>query len=405
MILQIVFKNLTIICNINIISLLKILFAFNFILLTDLMDISTNNRIFWILKEILKEKLSDIHVLENAPVYIRDSSWEMKIKPEYVIQKEEIWWFLHTFLPDYKIETLINGTEVDAAYQIDSYFLRINAYLDRNWLRLAIRRITADCPSFESIGLPEHLKKFLNKDKWLILVTWPTWSGKSTTLAAMLDYINQTRAAHILTMEDPIEFVFNNKKSLITQREIWKNTKSFQDAMRYSLRQDPDVIMVWEMRDMESISSVLTLVETWHLVLSTLHTVDAAQTVTRIIDVFPPHKQDQVSVQLSLSLECVVSQRLLPTKDNTWRVAAREIMVNSPAIANNIRERKIPQMHSIIETWFKYGMKTMDQSLAELVMKWQIDLNTALPRVKSLEAFKILLTSMKDNADTFRPVG
>jgi len=162
----------------------------------------------------------------------------------------------------------------------------------------------------------------------------------------MIEYINQTRSSHIITLEDPIEFKYKEKKALIHQREIWKHSTSWKDAIKYALRQDPDIIMVWEMRDIETISSVLTLVETWHLVLSTLHTIDAAQTISRIIDVFPPHQQDQIAVQLSTVLDMIISQRLIKRKDWKWRVAAREILVNTQAIANNIRERKIPQIYS-----------------------------------------------------------
>lgn len=368
------------------------------------MDISQNNNIYNIFREILKEKVSDIHVLEWKPVYVRNATWSIVHLDQYILAREEIWWFLQDFLKDDKLDKLLNWTEVDVAFKLDNTNLRINAYMDRNWIRMAIRKISSNPPSMDQVWLPEYIQKFLNRDKWLILVTWPTWSWKSTTMASMIDYINTNRNVHVITMEDPIEYVFENKNSLITQREIWRNSWSWNDAMKYALRQDPDVIMVWEMRDVETISSVLTLVETWHLVISTLHTVDAAQTITRIIDVFPPHKQDQIAVQLSLSLDLVISQRLFATKEWGWRVPAREILVNSTAVANNIRERKVPQITSIMETWFKYGMKTMDQSLAELVIQWKVDLNEVIPSVKSVETFKTLLNSMRNDAKSFRPV-
>lgn len=363
-----------------------------------------NNNLYQVIKQILQYEISDIHITENNPVYVRMPSWKIKALEDIKLSRDEIRWFLQDQLQPYKLEKILDWEEIDFAYTFEKARFRINAYLWSNWICLALRKISANPPTFEEIWLPNHIKKSLKKDKWLILVTWPTWSWKSTTLAAMIEYINQTRNLHIITLEDPIEFVFENKKSFITQREIGKHSKSWKDAIKYSLRQDPDVIMVWEMRDLETISAVLTLVETWHLVLSTLHTIDAAQTITRIIDVFPPHQQEQIAVQLSLTLELVISQRLLPTTDWKSRVAAREILYNTPAVANNIRQRKIPQIVSIIETGMKYGMTTMDRSLAELVAKWIISLEEALPKVKNVETFKTLIHSLKNDRRTFIPI-
>ncbi len=363
-----------------------------------------NNIIYEIINQLEKQPISDIHIIENQPIYIRMPTWDIKPITQKEINRDEIWWFLQDQLQPYKLEKILNGEEVDFAFSSKNNRFRINAYLWIDGISLALRKINREPPTFEDINLPKYIQKSLLKDKWLILVTWPTWSWKSTTLAAMIEFINQNRNVHIITLEDPIEFVFKNKKALITQREIGKHSPSWKDAIKYSLRQDPDVIMVWEMRDLETISAVLTLVETWHLVLSTLHTVDAAQTITRIIDVFPPHQQEQIAIQLSLTLELIISQRLLPKADWSWRVAAREILFNTPAVANNIRQRKIPQIISIMETGMKYWMTTMDRSLAELVAKGIINIDDALPKVKNMETFKILINSLKNDRKLFKPI-
>ena len=357
------------------------------------MEVWGKNKFYDILNQLTEFDLSDIHITEWKEPYVRLSNGVITKASWVIVNKEDIYWFLQDILSPNKIDELLNWREIDTAYQLDSYRFRINAYLSDDWINLALRKINQNIPEFKDIWLPEWIKEHLKKDRWLILVTWPTWSWKSTTLATMIEYINQTRSSHIITLEDPIEFKYVEKKALIHQREIWKHSKSWKDAIKYALRQDPDVIMVGEMRDIETISSVLTLVETWHLVLSTLHTIDAAQTISRIIDVFPPHQQDQIAVQLSTTLDLVISQRLIKRKDWKWRVAAREILVNTTAVANNIREKKIPQIYSIMETWSQYWMTTMDKSLAELVARWIIDIQEALPKVKNIETFKIILNS------------
>lgn len=362
------------------------------------------NSIYDMLRELSKHEISDIHMAEWQFVYVRNSSWDLVKVDNLVAKKGEMWWLVHDIVSPARVEILLDWSELDSSCQVDSTYFRVNIYTDRNWIRLAFRKIPSNLPTLESVWLEKIAWDFLKKDKWLILVTWPTWSWKSTSMASMINYINENRKVHILTMEDPIEFIFENKKSLITQREIYKNSGSWTDAMKYALRQDPDVIMVWEMRDVETIQSVLSLVETWHLVISTLHTVDAAQTITRIIDVFPPHKQDQIAIQLSLSLELVISQRLLPTREWNGRVCVRDILVNTNAVSNNIRQRKIPQISSIMETWFRYWMKTMDQSMAEVVVNWKVHIDTVLPRVKNLESFKILLNSYKNETRRFNPI-
>lgn len=365
----------------------------------------TYNKIYDILKWILKYDVSDIHFVQWNPVYIRNNVWKIIALEKLIIDEKQIRWFAHDLTTAEEIDLILQWQEIDTSFYLDWIFFRVNIYMDKHWIRAALRKILAKIPTLEELWLHESMKHFLMKNRWLILVTWPTWSWKSTTLASMIDFINKNRNVHVITIEDPIEYVFENNKALITQRQIWKTCKTFTSAMKYVLRQDPDVIMVWEMRDLDSIASVLTLVETWHLVLSTLHTIDSAQTITRIIDAFPPDKQDQIAIQLSLSLELVISQRLFPHKNWKWRAVCREIMINTNSVANNIRQRKIPYIRSIIETWWKYWMNTMDNSIAQAVIDWQIDLESAKPNVKDLENFYNLIKTLNyEKEKKFNPI-
>ncbi|GAB7386579.1 type IV pilus twitching motility protein PilT [Bacillaceae bacterium] len=260
--------------------------------------------------------------------------------------------------------------ELDFSYGIPQLSrFRINAFKQRGCVSLAVRTIPHDVPSLESLGLPPILREFAQKTQGLFLVTGPTGSGKSTTLASMLDYINETMSKHIITIEDPIEYLHNHKRSIIAQREIGSDTLSFASALRAALRQDPDVILVGEMRDLETISTAISAAETGHLVLATLHTTDAPQTVDRIIDVFPPAQQQQIRVQLASVLLGVLSQRLLPTVDGNGRVAACEVLVNTPAVANLIRTGKVYQIKSVMQTGSEAGMQTMELALRRLIRR------------------------------------
>ena len=257
---------------------------------------------------------------------------------------------------------------------------RINAYKQKGCYSIAIRTITAEIPTFESLGLPDTLKIFTEKQKGLVLVTGPTGSGKSTTLASLIDIINKNQQKHIITLEDPIEYVHKHKKSIVNQREIGQDTESFNSALRAILRQDPDVILIGEMRDKESISIALTAAETGHLVFSTLHTVGAAKTIDRIVDMFESDQQKQIRTQLSTVCEGVISQQLIPTSDERGRIAALEVMISTPAIKNLIREGKTYQIPNMIQTGTKQGMKTMDQDLVFLYKSGKITKETALSR-------------------------
>ena len=343
-----------------------------------------------VFKLVAKEKYSDIHICENKPVAVRDHSGNIK-RLDIILDRDEIFWFANKINSPDQIDALLQWEEIDNAYSYGNNRYRINIYYDMNWINMALRRIPQKVPTMDEIGLPNHIKEILHKNKWLILVTWPTGSGKSTTIASLIDYINENFSKHIITLEDPIEFVFEEKKSLINQRDVGKNTLSWTRWIKYALRQDPDIIMVGEMRDLETIQAVLTLVETWHLVISTLHTINAPQTISRIIDAFPPEKANMIATQLSLSLEMIISQRLIETADWTGRVAAREILLQDSAIANLIREKKIAQIFSVMETSLWKWMITMDHSLAALVAEWKINPKTALPYVRNKQTFKQLV--------------
>ena len=271
--------------------------------------------------------------------------------------------------------------ELDLSFGVEGLArFRCNVYRQRGALCAAIRVIPYKPPSFEELQLPAIVEQLAEKHRGLVLVTGPTGAGKSTTLAAMIDKINSERRAHIVTIEDPIEFVHQHKKSLVHQREVFADTHSFRNAAKAILRQDPDVVLLGEMRDLETIAVALTLAETGHLTFGTLHTNSCAQTINRIIDVFPTAQQGQVRAQLSLVLEGVLSQALLPTVDGRGRVMAMEIMVPTPAIRNLIREEKLHQIYSMVQSGGRFGMQTMSQSLAELVRAGKIAKEEALNR-------------------------
>lgn len=269
--------------------------------------------------------------------------------------------------------------EVDLAYSIPGLArFRVNVYRQRGSIAIAMRVINTEIPTLESLGLPAAVKTFTVYRKGLLLVTGPTGSGKSTTQASLLDLINQQRSCHIITLEDPIEYLHHNKNSMINQREIGQDSGSFAAALRAALRQDPDVILVGEMRDLETIQTAITAAETGHLVMATLHTVDAVQTIDRVIDVFPPHQQQQIRIQLANTLIGVLAQRLLRRRDGRGRLPAVEILVTTPAVRNLIREGKIHQIYSVIQTGGRLGMQLMDRHLEELCRQGLIERETAL---------------------------
>lgn len=278
--------------------------------------------------------------------------------------------------------------EEDFSYAIAGVSrFRVNVFRQRGSTALVLRRVPERVPTLSELGLPEVLKVLAEKPRGLVLVTGPTGSGKSTTLAAMIDHINQTRTCHIITLEDPIEFLHRHHKSIINQREVGQDTTSFANALRAALREDPDVILVGEMRDAETIGTAITAAETGHLVLSTLHTGDAVQTIDRIIDVFPPHQQQQIRIQLSLTLQGVVAQQLIPRYDRPGRVAAVEVLVATPAVRNLVREGKTHQLAAVVQTGAKAGMQSMDAALRDLYRAGAITYEEALSRAVDRDTF------------------
>lgn len=313
---------------------------------------------------ILKAKsarATDIHLSVNNPPIIRIDGFLVRMQGYLPLSEQDISYTVEQLIGEYKIENK-SARETDFSFGFEDVRIRANLYYERGKPALALRIITKRIRTFEELGIPTILKDFCDKDSGLVIVTGPTGSGKSTTLAAMIDYINSKYAYHIITIEDPIEYVFENKNSLIHQRELGRDTHSFSDGLKYALRQDPDIILVGEMRDLETIALALTAAETGHLVLATLHTNSAATAPERIVDVFPAHQQKQISLQLANTLIGVVFQRLVPKK-GTGLIPIVEILVANMAVKNLIREGKIHQIESIMQTAQKQGNVLFDDAL------------------------------------------
>jgi twitching motility protein PilT len=333
-------------------------------------------KILDILKIAIDAGASDVHLTVASPPIMRVNGKLLKIGEERLLPDDSMA-IIKEILTEKQIEMFEERGELDFSYSNPGLGrFRVNIYKQRGSYSMALRVVALTIPSMESLRLPEILKELAKKQRGLILVTGPTGSGKSTTLAAMIDHMNKTRNEHIITIEDPIEYLHKHEMSVVNQREIGHDSQSFANALRAALRQDPDVILVGEMRDLETISTAITAAETGHLVLSTLHTIGAAKTVDRIIDVFPPHQQQQVRIQLASVIEAVISQQILPKADGTGRVAAFEIMIANPAVRNLIREGKTHQIQTVLQTGSTVGMLTMDASLLDLYKKRLIDLPT-----------------------------
>jgi len=325
-------------------------------------------RIDNLLKDALKEGASDFHLVSGLSPTIRVDG-VLKQLGSGTASREDIEAMVKGILSADRFKRFVEKKELDFSHQISTGDrFRVNIHWEKGNIGLSARAIPAEIPTMEEIAMPEIVYDLCNLDRGLVIVTGPTGCGKSTSLAAMVDYINQNKKSNIITLEDPIEFIFKPKESLIRQRQLGTDMLSFKDGLVHALRQDPNVIMVGEMRDLETIAATITLAETGHLVFATLHTYSAAQTVDRIIDIFPPHQQEQIRMQLSITLKSVIAQRLLP-KESGGRVAAREIMINTPAIANLIRENKVTQIKSTIQTSAKENMITMENSLKNLHKK------------------------------------
>jgi twitching motility protein PilT len=316
----------------------------------------------------LERRASDVHLTAGAPPNIRVRGRLAPLEGFPVLGVQDTREIVYSIMSDVQRQQFEVAHQVDFSYSVPrTARMRVNAYLQRGAVSAAFRVIPSKTESLEALGMPRVIRAMAALPRGLVLVTGPTGSGKSTTLAAMIDEINTTRDDHILTIEDPIEFLHSHKRCLVNQRELGSDATSFADALRAALRQDPDVILVGEMRDLETISTALTAAETGHLVLATLHTQDAPQTIDRIIDVFPSHQQQHVRVMLSVALQGVVAQQLLPTADGAGRVAAVEVLIPTPGVRNLIREGKTHQIYSAIQTGGEHGMQTMDAALTELV--------------------------------------
>jgi len=346
-----------------------------------------------ILTESVRRQASDTHITVGLPPMIRVHGDLMPMSTNILTQSDAEF-LCKSMLDKSRLQYLNERGEIDFSYVVKDYSrFRCNIFKQRGSYTLAARTITTEIPTCERLGLPDLFKDLALRPRGLILVTGPTGSGKSTTLAAMVGHINASRRCHVLTLEEPIEYLHRHGESMINQREIHEDTLSFANALRSALREDPDVIMVGEMRDLDTIATAITASETGHLVMSTLHTSGAADTVNRIIDVFPPHQQDQIRVQLSSVLVAVISQTLVPRADGTGRIAAFEILLANDAVRNLIREGKTYQIDNTITTSIKSGMCSLDYYLAELVKKNLITREVAISRCRNIDEFKRCLSS------------
>ena len=351
------------------------------------------------LKELLKVTISrnasDLHLTESSPPILRVDGKLVPVSHPPV-GRDELKKAIYGILTDTQKEKFERDRELDFSLALEGLErFRVNIHIQRGSVEAALRRIPLCVPSIEDLALPQVISDFARRPDGLVLITGPTGSGKTTTLAAMVDLINRERSCMIVAIEDPIEYVHKNKKAVIKQREVYSDTHSFAEALKRCLRQDPDVIVVGEMRDLETIGTTLTAAETGHLVLATLHTPDAAQTIERIIDVFPAHQQQQVRLQLSACLQGVVCQRLLPLAEGEGRVLVTEVLVATPAIRNLIREKAVEQIPTAIQTGSQYGMHTMDSCLRNLFERGSVTFEDAMTQVKNVQEFKHLLERKK----------
>jgi len=320
-----------------------------------------------LLEEVVKRKASDLHLEVGLAPIVRVDGALLPLPGQAPLDEKEVETLVFSLLEDDQKQILLNNKEFDFSFAFgDLGRFRVNAFHERGNLAAAMRLIPSDIKSIQQLGLPPILNKFADFPRGLVLVTGPTGSGKSSTLAALVDKINSERAAHIITIEDPIEYTHKSKKSVIVQREVHYDTYSFSAALRSALRQDPNVVLIGEMRDLETIAAAITIAETGHQVFATLHTNNASQSIDRIIDVFPPHQQPQVRAQLSNTLMAVCSQRLIPALGG-GRVPAAEILVATPAVRNIIREGKTYQLEAVIQTGAEYGMQSMDHTLVSMI--------------------------------------
>jgi twitching motility protein PilT len=346
-----------------------------------------------LLSHVLEKEASDLHLTAGAAPTIRVHG-DLKPVEGYDVQEpEELRRMIYAILTQAQRERLEQELELDLSYSLPGKArFRVNVYFQRDAIGAAFRLIPFAIRKLDELGLPRQAGDFARLPRGMVLVTGPTGSGKSTTLASMLDIVNSEREVHIMTVEDPIEYLHQHKKAIVNQREIGTDTRSFASALKHVLRQDPDVILVGEMRDLETIQTALTAAETGHLVFATLHTQDAPQTIDRMIDAFPPYQQQQVRAQLSTTLQGVVTQQLLQSADGRSRTVAAEILVATSAVRNMIREAKVHQIYGAMQAGGRYGMQTMDSALAHLVAVGKISMELAKERCHDEQELKRLTT-------------
>ncbi|HUO75057.1 MAG TPA: type IV pilus twitching motility protein PilT [Solirubrobacteraceae bacterium] len=345
-----------------------------------------------VLLEMIDKRASDLHITPGTPPTIRVRGRLVRMDNYPVLTPADTREIVYSILSNAQRQKLEQNWQLDFAYAVPGAArFRVNAYFQRASIGAAFRLIPFEIAPLDTLGLPPAVAEFAKKPRGLVLVTGPTGSGKSTTLASLIDIINQGREEHIMTIEDPIEFLHSHKKCIVNQRELGSDATSFGDALRSALRQDPDVILVGEMRDLETIGTAITAAETGHLVFSTLHTQDTPQTIDRIIDVFPSGQQGQIRAQLSVALQGIMTQTLLPTADGAGRCVACEVLIPTPAVRNLIRESKSHQIYSVLQTGGSHGMQTMDSSLAQLVRAGKITRALAESRAHSPEELRRLI--------------
>ncbi|HEV8565247.1 MAG TPA: type IV pilus twitching motility protein PilT [Actinomycetota bacterium] len=345
-----------------------------------------------LLSALLEREGSDLHLTAGAPPVIRVNGDLERLEEYPVLTPRALQGMIYAILPQKLRERFEQELELDMSYSLPGKArFRVNVYFQRDSVGAAFRLIPYEIKTIESLNLPGVVADLARFQRGFVVVTGPTGSGKSTTLSSMVNVVNLERAAHIMTVEDPIEFLHKHKRCIVNQREVGADTHGFSQALKHVLRQDPDVILVGEMRDLETIGTAITAAETGHLVFATLHTQDAPQTIDRIIDVFPPHQQQQVRVQLSTTLQGVVTQQLVPTHDGQGRVVACEVMVATPAIRNLIREGKVHQIYSAMQAGGRYGMQTMDMALAQHVKAGRITQQVAFERCHDAEELNRLV--------------
>jgi len=350
-----------------------------------------------LLEMMMKKKASDLHITVGTPPQIRVDGKLQKL-PMEALTPEETKKLAYSIMSEKHRQKFEEKSELDLSFGIENLSrYRCNVFMQRGNVAVAIRQIPFRVPSFEELGLPKVVSEFANLPRGLVLITGTTGSGKSTTLAAIIDKINRERNLHIITVEDPIEYLHRHNSSLINQREVYSDTQSFASALKYALREDPDVVLIGEMRDLETVESALNISETGHLAFATLHTSSCAESITRIIDVFPSNQQEQVRVTLSFVLQAVVTQQLIP-KIGGGRVLGLEIMIATPAIRALIRDEKIHQIYSSIQAGQKYGMRTMNQSLAELYLAHKITLAEAQARTSNIQELNDILNLKQEVA-------